>query len=355
VVLVILAPALVGAERIPYIPGLKIVTAVSQDGDYESVKTIESVDAVATSLRYNTDKPVTNPCPTCAKALHVISHRTIFRADSDYSHAYAPVFHGGVSETFPGYTAIGTSSEVVRELESAGATRFAWTEFVATTPRAQKRAELKKLLGRSDDGTLTLVARTTVSVLVNGARVDLPALRARGKFHGHDSELVFLDDPDNPLTLAYDLDIGGKSVFLGLGGEVKLDVVRIDYPVAKPELAETLAQTGRVELHGIYFDFASDKLKDESAPVIAEIAAALRAHPDWKLVIEGHTDSIGGEAYNLDLSQRRAAAVKAELVQRHGVLAERLTTEGFGATRPKETNDTLAGRARNRRVELVRR
>jgi outer membrane protein OmpA-like peptidoglycan-associated protein len=346
-------PAL--ADKIPYIEGLKVVTAVSQDGDYESVKLLEGFDGDAARLRVSTDRPVKNPCPTCARSLRFVSHRTVLRADLDSARGYAPMFRGNADEKFPGYTAIGASCAVLRELETEGEARFAWTEFVPTSERALRRAELKKAIGRSDEGTLRRVEKTSMSVLVNGERVDLPALRARGTFHGRDAELVFLDDPDNPLTLAFDLDIGARTLVLGLGGELKLTVVRIDYPLPKPRLADALASQGRVELSGIYFDFASETLKDESLPVLAEIAAALRAHPDWRLTIEGHTDNIGGDAYNLDLSRRRAAAVQAALVQRHGIAAERLTSDGFGASRPKETNDTLAGRARNRRVELVRR
>ena len=70
--------------------------------------------------------------------------------------------------------------------------------------------------------------------------------------------------------------------------------------------------------------------------------------------MEGHTDSLGGDAPNLDLSRRRAAAVKQALASGYGIDAGRLQTAGFGASRPKESNDTLEGRARNRRVELVR-
>jgi outer membrane protein OmpA-like peptidoglycan-associated protein len=77
-------------------------------------------------------------------------------------------------------------------------------------------------------------------------------------------------------------------------------------------------------------------------------------HPDWKLVVQGHTDSIGDDASNLRLSEQRAAAVKAALVDRYAILPGRLTTEGYGRTRPRDTNATLKGRARNRRVELVR-
>src|SRR5262245_49952516 len=179
--LVLLAPALAGAEpKIPYIPGLKIVTAVNQqDGDYESVKTVESIDAISASLRIVADRPVPNPCPTCQKTRRLNCHRTVFRADTDFAHAYAPMYRGGADEKFAGWTALGTSAAVLRELASQGATRFVWTEFVPLNAKAQQRAELKKLFGRSDEGTLKLVERTTLSVLVNGTRVDLPGLRAR--------------------------------------------------------------------------------------------------------------------------------------------------------------------------------
>ena len=88
--------------------------------------------------------------------------------------------------------------------------------------------------------------------------------------------------------------------------------------------------------------------------MLEEIAGVLKTNPDWKLTVSGHTDNVGGDAYNLDLSQRRAAAVKLALVTRYHIAPERLATDGFGATRPVATNDTLAGRALNRRVELTR-
>jgi OOP family OmpA-OmpF porin len=85
-----------------------------------------------------------------------------------------------------------------------------------------------------------------------------------------------------------------------------------------------------------------------------DISQVLAEHPDWKLSVEGHTDNIGGDAFNLDLSNRRAAAVKQALVARYHIAPDRLSPAGFGATRPMESNDTMEGRARNRRVELVR-
>ena len=88
--------------------------------------------------------------------------------------------------------------------------------------------------------------------------------------------------------------------------------------------------------------------------MLAEIAQVLRENPTWNLNVEGHTDSIGGDAYNLDLSRRRSAAVKQALTSRYTINLNRLQTSGFGAARPKDRNDTMEGRARNRRVELVK-
>jgi OOP family OmpA-OmpF porin len=89
--------------------------------------------------------------------------------------------------------------------------------------------------------------------------------------------------------------------------------------------------------------------------VLNEVADALRRNPQWQLTIEGHTDSIGSAQTNMELSRGRSEAVRAALVERYGIAAERLSARGYGATVPKDTNDTSDGRARNRRVELVRR
>jgi outer membrane protein OmpA-like peptidoglycan-associated protein len=123
----------------------------------------------------------------------------------------------------------------------------------------------------------------------------------------------------------------------------------------KRTIAKQLQSAGRVAVYGIYFDFNSDRLRPASNPVLREIADALKANPAWGLTIEGHTDNVGGSAYNLDLSQRRARAVRQALVTRYDIGANRLGTVGYGAGRPKASNATDAGRSLNRRVELVRR
>lgn len=115
-----------------------------------------------------------------------------------------------------------------------------------------------------------------------------------------------------------------------------------------------LAKSGRVDVYGIYFDHNSARIKPESEPVLKEISDALAKNPAWKLKVDGHTDNVGGDAPNMNLSRARAASVKKALVTRYGVTADRLATGGVGASRPKESNRTEKGRARNRRVELVR-
>jgi outer membrane protein OmpA-like peptidoglycan-associated protein len=100
---------------------------------------------------------------------------------------------------------------------------------------------------------------------------------------------------------------------------------------------------------GILFDVDSDVLRPESTPVLNEIERTLSQHEDLSIVIEGHTDSTGDDAHNLDLSERRAAAVVAWLTGQ-GIDAGRLTAVGKGETEPAADNGTLEGRQANRRV-----
>ncbi len=122
---------------------------------------------------------------------------------------------------------------------------------------------------------------------------------------------------------------------------------------AREQMAQDLAQSGRTRIYGINFDTDSDKIKDESKTTLDQIVALLKGKPDWKLTIEGHTDSTATAAHNQDLSLRRANAVKAYLVTA-GVDGARLKTAGFGATKPVAPNATETGRAQNRRVELTK-
>ncbi len=119
-------------------------------------------------------------------------------------------------------------------------------------------------------------------------------------------------------------------------------------------LYDALAARGRWATQGILFATGKADLQPESRPVLKEIATTLREHPELRVLIEGHTDNVGAAAANLKLSDARAAAVKAALVSQFGIAEDRITTKGLGDTSPAVPNTTPAGRAQNRRVEVVK-
>lgn len=119
------------------------------------------------------------------------------------------------------------------------------------------------------------------------------------------------------------------------------------------ELTKTLSSTGRARVYGILFDLDSATIRPESKPVLDEVVNSLKAQSDWRLTIEGHTDSTGSAEHNRVLSQQRADAVKAYLVAA-GIDFARLQTAGLGSSQPVADNATELGRSQNRRVELVR-
>jgi len=392
----------VGSEsgnKVPLRPGLTVVTAIAQfGGDYESIKQIQQVTATGVHLSYRADN-VPNPLEglqklsgdKAPKASGSISGaRTVRAQDLQNAHDYMQWFGPNQPEVVAGSTAISVSREVLAELKGKGETQFSFRvgglKGIAGSllgalgqmagggaPGAPKETKDLADMGKAEC-TMKRVGDglTAFPVLLNNQRVSLPAIHAQCTTDDGLDDFYFLDDLDNPLALAWKL-----------AGSDTLQLVKISYPQQSPQqvqpggpnagsssapggagggggggggqqIEQELKQKGQAEVYGIYFDFASDKIKPESEPVLREIADALNHNPTWKLRVEGHTDNIGGDEYNMDLSQRRAEAVKVALVTRYHIAAERLMPQGFGATRPKEPNDTLAGRARNRRVELVR-
>ena len=118
-------------------------------------------------------------------------------------------------------------------------------------------------------------------------------------------------------------------------------------------MAKGLGDTGHIALYGIYFDTDKAVIKPESRPTLEQIAKLLAGQPQLNVFIVGHTDSQGTFDYNLDLSRRRAEAIAQELVKSYRIAQPRLRTAGVGLLAPIGSNASEAGRALNRRVELV--
>ena len=119
-------------------------------------------------------------------------------------------------------------------------------------------------------------------------------------------------------------------------------------------LARDLSRTGHVSVYGIYFDTGKADVKPESDGSLKEIAKLLQQDPKLQLYVVGHTDNQGTLEMNMDLSMRRANAVVQVLSSKHGVASARLKPLGDGPSAPVAPNDAEEGRAKNRRVELVK-
>jgi OOP family OmpA-OmpF porin len=145
----------------------------------------------------------------------------------------------------------------------------------------------------------------------------------------------------------------------GISPEVpEVDYERIENIVKKhiPEVVETQVvvkepMEQKWVLVGVNFDFNKATLKSESYPILFHAVQVLLMNPDMRVEIQGHTDNIGSEDYNMKLGEKRAQSVKDYLVAR-GISADRLTTRSFGESQPIADNKTASGREMNRRVEF---
>jgi outer membrane protein OmpA-like peptidoglycan-associated protein len=351
------------APRIPVRAGTTVVTAIhDENGDFESIKRIDTVTSTSMQLEYSAEIPE-GPGQTheMQRARHVLL------SDLQSARVYHYRFGELDPDVVPGTTAIQLSKAVYADLKKVGHAAFI-IEGYGDTGDSMTVPGLLAIVGqflgsdtssgtakkagssreKQSAGTLRVVAGAApMPMLVNDRRVTLPVIHAQGTLgtgaDAHDADIYILDDPDNPLMLKWKI------------GAERLQVVKIEYPETGgvPTIERELAETKRAAVYGIYFEFAKATIRPQSDLVLKEIAESMKRHPEWKLTVEGHTDNIGDEGANRELSQKRADAVKAALVSRYGVLRERLMTAGYGASVPKETNATLEGRAQNRRVELT--
>lgn len=143
--------------------------------------------------------------------------------------------------------------------------------------------------------------------------------------------------------------------FAGIGDDEN-PIIFTNVRLAKGGQMNTIGKKftdAKIVTHGITFDVDKADIKPESMGTLNMIVKIMNNNPDLKFEVDGHTDNTGQAAHNLSLSQQRADAVKAQL-EKMGISASRLTTKGFGDTKPISDNNTTDGRANNRRVEFVK-
>lgn len=348
--------AALAVTKIPLVKGLTVIGAASErQGDYEASTSVDSIEPDG-SLHLSTSADVPDPSGGQPRAVSVT--RRVSASDLKNGRTYKYMYFTDGEEEYPGTTAMGTSAAVLLDLRSpgeasvkldgeAGGIAGMMSVLLGMMPGSDSKGASKGYLTASGILKLAEPKPVPLRVIVNNAPVSLPTWHVKGRFgegdEAVDVEWYILDDPDNPLSLRFAF------------GKEQLEIVRIEFPVENEAktLEAGLTENKRAVLYGIYFDFNSATIRPQSEAALRTIVDVMKKNPEWVLVVEGHTDNIGGDARNQDLSSRRAASVKAALVER-GVSADRLNTAGYGASVPRETNATLVGRARNRRVELTR-
>jgi outer membrane protein OmpA-like peptidoglycan-associated protein len=351
--------------QIPAIVGLVADAVITcKYGDLESIRSITGVSPTSMTVELAGEVIVKTPPPPATSPVttrHNTGTRIVDVADLATAHHLMHYFHDKKTEHFPGSTPMTISTDIVNRLRSGQTVPFDYQIdpedlLNATFSGHPTISEALTSFGmnRMLNCPLSRAEPTDVSipVLVNDVPTELPAIHAVCIMNKDEqANFYILDQPSNALLLATQV----------APSQDRSQIIKISWPQAPPpgkgpqsSMETSLADKKPVEIYGIYFDFSSSEIKPESEAVLKQIAGILQRNPTWKLNVSGHTDNVGDQAYNLGLSQRRAAAVKDALVSRYKVSPDRLATTGFGSSHPIESNGTFEGRARNRRVELQR-
>jgi outer membrane protein OmpA-like peptidoglycan-associated protein len=347
-----LTPKRVSAQGAPpNIPLSRSLTLVQtlHDGDADRESVVRVAEVSPAGVRYEWNYLEVSGSRDTSRGRF---ERFVRSADLDTAPRWHQVYGPGDTVEHPGYSAYTLSRQAYDRLGASGSTPFSLlaigSSSVGSLSALGFGGGIALVRWR---GTLTRVGSGPVPfpLLVNGERVNVPALRLEGKFTARGESwaphLWVLAQRDHPLILELE---DARRTF---------QTVRADFTGAAADGARAvegaLTRACRVEVPGIYFQSASAVLDPASNETLAALAQMLARHADWTVTIEGHTDSIGTNASNLALSERRANAVRGRLASQ-GVAPARLKAIGYGQTRPRESNATIAGRARNRRVELLR-
>ncbi len=330
--------AMADGMNVPFAVGL-VVTRSAQDAgaDYEAISSLVALDDKDATFEIRW--PNGGDVGGSFSLMQVIEQR-----DLDDANRIVAYFHEEDPPRFPGSTSGQTSRKMIAALKTGKPVSIVFGTASGPLGLIGARKYFRGDIARVEPSAVP------VNVLLNGTPTALPALHAKGVLKvgasSGPAEFWWLDQEDNALTLVW--------TFMDSAARV----TRIDTPVAEPaaEVAEIAArlsgQECRAELYGIYFDTGSAVLLTQSMDRIAVVAQLLDDRPDWDLTIEGHTDDIGSASSNVALSRARAEAVRDALVTDWRVDPGRLAATGFGESKPVDTNDTLEGRAHNRRVEL---
>ena len=217
-----------------------------------------------------------------------------------------------------------------------------------------KDAETKELEGAVDQGKYVCPVAMSQLQLMRNAQAALTKAGYKTVFSGKHAAS---DDP------AVTMQKGAQWVFVQTSNfnefpTYELTTVLVkemaqDMSASAQAMSDAIAKSGRLDVYGITFATGQATITPASNQVLSDLVAVLKANGDWRLRIEGHTDNVGDKAANLKLSNARAAAVAAWLTGQ-GIDAGRLSTAGLGDTQPVADNATEDGRARNRRVVLIK-
>lgn len=336
------------ATDIPYRAGVSFVLAVNSPaeyvakdmgivaGDYELLVRLDALQGNGHTQTAFYDGPDES-------GVHRRGRVTRFVRGQDLASGRVQIlgFHSTDPRTVEGGTSLGPSRQFVREVLDKGEAPYAFRMFG---------------IGKDIRGTLRKVATDLPFPLqMNGHRVTVRAIKLQGQLAldgiRRPFEMLVLAHPSHPLSLR--VAYGARGADFPFDPQFAREIVEVNFTEDRNSVAEALARDCRVEVPGLYFDFNRDTLKPESRAALEAIAAALSAAPGRKVRIEGHTDNVGSDAYNDDLSLRRARAVRAALETELGLEVSKVGIFGHGERKPIESNDTISGRARNRRVELV--
>jgi outer membrane protein OmpA-like peptidoglycan-associated protein len=308
-------------------PGMQFTTAFTNDfgKDAESITTVTSVTESAVSIEYSSSRGVS-------------VRRELLVADRREASSYVLGYEEDMPTSIRGTTSLGISTRVLSELRSAGRARL-------TLVYSHKLATIECELNR-------VSSEVMMPIIVADRIIDFPSLHARAQCGEGErtarGDFYFANDLEQPLLIESSLNFSWEK-------KPRTErITRVIHgPGLHPDMEQALRTKRQYDAYGLRFSFDSAELRPESVQLVREIAQMLRANAEWKMQIAGHTDSTGGPDYNSGLSERRAEAVRLALVE-HGVESWRLRSEGRGEGQPKADNDTLAGRAINRRVEFRR-